>query len=137
MTTPHPPFDRDDRGKGSLANFRGVLVPANSRVTIRLAGSNPAQDALRAIVESGQTEIETAISRRTQQQEGADAEIEVRLFAGSRVSPPVGYVPRGLESAVDEALSRLDIAGRKQRIPVEIARTRGGYRVDLLIGHTR
>ena len=81
--------------------------------------------------------LETAISRRSQQQEGQDAEMEVRLFTGSRVSGPVGWVPRGLESVVDEALSRLDIQGRKQRIPVEIVRKGGLYRVELLIGQTR
>ncbi|MBN9238110.1 MAG: hypothetical protein BGO97_00395 [Micrococcales bacterium 70-64] len=132
-----PSHDRNDLGKGSLNHYRGVLVPANGRVRIRLAGSNPHQDALREIVESGASPLETAISRRSQQQEGQDAEIEVRLFTGSRVSPPVGWVPRGLEAVVDEALSRLDILGRKQRIPVEIIRKGGLYRVELLMGQTR
>lgn len=132
-----PSHDRNDLGKGSLNHYRGVLVPANGRVRIRLAGSNPHQDALREIVESGASPLETAISRRSQQQEGQDAEIEVRLFTGSRVSPPVGWVPRGLEAVVDEALSRLDILGRKQRIPVEIVRKGGLYRVELLMGQTR
>lgn len=104
---------------------------------MQLAGSNPAQNELRAIVESGASPIETAISRRSLQEDSVDAPIEVRLFTGSRVSQPVGWVPRGLESIVDEALSRLDIAGRKQRIPVEIVRKGGLYRVDLLIGQTR
>lgn len=132
-----PSHDRNDLGKGSLNHYRGVLVSANGRVRIRLAGSNPHQDALREIVESGASPLETAISRRSQQQEGQDAEIEVRLFTGSRVSPPVGWVPRGLEAVVDEALSRLDILGRKQRIPVEIIRKGGLYRVELLMGQTR
>lgn len=132
-----PDFDRDDLGKGSLSNYRGVLVPANARVSIRLAGSNPYQRELGDIVDSGASPLETAISRRSQQQEGADAPIEVRLFTGSRVSGPVGMVPRGLESVVDEALSRLDIAGKKQRIPVRIIRKGGRYRVELLIGQTR
>ncbi len=132
-----PTHDRNDLGKGSLGQYRGVLVPANARVRIRLAGSNPHQHELRDIVETGATPLETAISRRSQQQEGQDAEIEVRLFTGSRVSGPVGWVPRGLESVVDEALSRLDIQGRKQRIPVEIVRKGGLYRVELLLGLTR
>lgn len=130
-------LDRNDLGKGSLKQYRGVLVPANARVRLRLAGSNPHQGVLREIVESGAAPLETAISRRTQQQEGQDSEIEVRLFTGSRVVGPVGTVPRGMESAVDEALSRLDIAGRKQRIPVEIVRKGGLYRVELLMGATR
>ena len=132
-----PTHDRNDLGKGSLAQYRGVLVPGNVRVRVRLAGSNPFQDELRAIVESGASPLETAISRRTQQQEGQDAEIEVRLFTGSRVSGPVGWLPRGLESVYDEALSRLDIASRKARIPVEIVRKGGVYRVELLIGQTK
>ena len=132
-----PTHDRNDLGKGKLSQYRGVLQPANARVRITLAGSNPHQHVLREIVESGASPLETAISRRSQQQEGQDAEIEVRLFTGSRVSGPVGWVPRGLESVIDEALSRLDIAGRKQRIPVEIVRKGGLYRVELLIGTTR
>ena len=128
--------DRNDRGSGKLTDYRGVLVPKSKRVRIRLAGSNSAQHDLKDLVESGAGPLETAISRRSQQQEGADAEIEVRLFTGTRVSGPVGWVPRGLESVVDEALSRLDILGRKQRIPVEIVRKGGLYRVELLIGAT-
>lgn len=132
-----PTHDRNDLGKGRLSQYRGVLVPAHARVRVRLAGSNPHQAELRTIVEAAATPLETAISRRTQQQEGQDAEIEVRLFTGSRVSGPVGWVPRGLESVIDEALSRLDIAGKKQRIPVEIVRSGGLYRVELLVGATR
>ncbi len=130
-------LDRNDRGKGSLNQYRVVLVPANGRVRIRLAGSNGFQQELQNIVDGGDTTLTTAISRRSQQQEGADAEIEVRLFTGSRVSGPVGLVPRGLESAIDEALSRLDIAGKPQRIPVQIVRKRGLFRVELLMGQTR
>ena len=132
-----PAFDRNDLGKGSLNQFRGVLVPVNSRIRIRLAGSNQFQQELKDIVETRETPLTTATARRTQQQEGADTEIEVRLFTGSRVSGPVGLVPRGLESVVDEALSRLDISGQNQRIPVEIVRKRGLFRVELLIGQTR
>jgi hypothetical protein len=130
-------LDRNDLGKGSLSQYRGVLVPANARVRLRLAGSNPHQNDLAALVESGAGPLETAISKRTQKEEGADAPIEVRLFTGSRVSGPVGYVPRGLESVVDEALGRLDMQGRKQRIPVQIVRKGGLYRVELLVGQTR
>jgi hypothetical protein len=106
-------------------------------VRLRLAGSNPHQHALQDIVESAASPIETAISRRTTEQERVDAPIEVRLFTGSRVSGPVGIVPRGLEAIVDEALSRLDKLGRKQRIPVAIVRKGGRYRVELLMGETR
>ena len=132
-----PSHDRNDLGKGKLTQYRGVLVPSNGRVRIRLAGSNPFQQELADIVASGASPLETATPRRTQQEEGQDAEIQVRLFTGSRVSGPVGWLPRGLESVYDEALSRLDIAGRKQRIPVEIVRKGGVYRVELLIGQTK
>jgi len=129
-----PEFERNDQGKGSFNQYRGVLVPANGRVRIRLAGSNPHQALLAEL--SGQ-DAETAISRRSQQLEAVDAPIEVRLFVGARVVGPVGWVPRGLESVVDEALGRLDTLGRKTRIPVEIIRKGGLYRVELLMGRTR
>lgn len=137
MANDEPTFDKNDQGKGSFGQYRGMLNPANKRVRIRLAGSNPNQDELRTIVESGASPLETAISRRSAQQDAVDAPIEIRLFTGSRVSGPVGFVPRGLESVVDEALSRLDILGRRQRIPVEIVRKGGLYRVELLMGETR
>lgn len=137
MAADLPDFDRNDLGKGSFNNYKYGLVPNNARVRLRLAGSNPHQALLKEIVESGVGPLETAISRRSQQQDGEDAPIEVRLFTGSRVSGAVGYVPRGLESVVDEALSRLDIKGRKQRIPVEIVRKGGLYRVELVMGATR
>ena len=132
-----PSHDRNDLGKGKLTQYRGVLVPSNGRVRIRLAGSNPFQQELADIVASGASPLETATPRRSQQEEGQDAEIQVRLFTGSRVSGPVGWLPRGLESVYDEALSRLDIASRKARIPVEIVRKGGVYRVELLIGQTK
>lgn len=137
MPSELPAFDKNDLGKGSFNQYKYGLTPNNGRVRLRLAGSNPHQDALRTIVESGTGPLETAISRRSQQQDAEDAPIEVRLFTGSRVSGPVGWVPRGLESIVDEALSRLDIKGRKQRIPVEIVRKGGLYRVELKMGETR
>jgi hypothetical protein len=129
-----PDFDRNDQGKGSFNQYRGVLVPTNGRVRIRLAGSNPHQALLADLI--GQ-DAETAISRRSQQLEAVDAPIEVRLFVGSRVIGPVGWVPRGLESVVDEALGRLDTLGRKARIPAQIIRKGGLFRVELLMGQTR
>jgi hypothetical protein len=134
MAKDMPEPDRNDRGKGSLDHYRGVLVPANARVSLRLAGSNPHQDLLAEIADA---EAETAISRRSQQEEAVDAPIEVRLFTGSRVVGPVGWIPRGFESVIDEALSRLETAGRKPRIPARIVRKGGLYRVELLIGQTR
>ena len=107
MATEYPETDRNDRGKGSFGDYRYGLNPNNARVRLRLAGSNPYQDALRELAESGAAPLETAISRRTQQQDAEDAPIEVRLFTGSRVSGPVGWIPRGLESVVDETAQLL------------------------------
>ncbi len=130
-------LDRNDRGKGSLSDYRGVLEPANARVTIRLAGCNLYQAELAAILALGAENLETATARRSLEQERVDAPIEVRLFTGTRVSGPVGWVPRGLESVIDETLARLDVRGKKQRIPVAVVSKGGKYRVDLLVGLTR
>lgn len=135
MSVTEPAFARGDRGKGGFSDYAGQLVPRNTRVRIRLAGSDPHQDALAAL--AGQGELETAIARRSREAEAADAPIEVRLFADGRVSGPVGWVPRGLESVVDEAFGRLDELGRRPRIPVRIVRSRGRWRAELLIGQTR
>jgi hypothetical protein len=128
---------KDDRGAGSFGDYRYNLVPNNTKVTLRLADSGPHQDELQRIADNGETVLETAISRRSAQDERTDAPLVVRLFAGSRVTGVVGTVPRGLESVVDEALARLDTNGRKVRIPAALKKTRSGWRVDLLIGHTR
>jgi hypothetical protein len=128
---------KGDRGAGSLSNYRYDLIPANARVTLRLADSDPHQDELAMALESGDEGIETAISRRSAEDERTDAPLVVRLFAGSRVTGIVGTVPRGLESVVDEALSRLEKRGVKARIPARVVKTRDGLRVDLLLGLTK
>ncbi|PJJ72557.1 hypothetical protein CLV46_2129 [Diaminobutyricimonas aerilata] len=131
------PLPKTDRGSGSFDNYKFDLIPNNKDVKIRLAGSDPYQQELETIASAGEDEITTAMSRRSSQQEGVDAPIEVRLFTGRRVSGVVGTVPRGLESIVDEALSRLENRGDKARIPVAVVKTKNGYRVDLLMGRTR
>ena len=128
---------KNDRGAGSFRQYRYTLVPSNARVTLRLAESNPHQDELGKIDRDRAERLETAISRRTAEDEKTDAPVVIRLFAGGRVTGVVGSVPRGMESVVDEALSRLDRDGKKARIPVRLVRTRAGWRVDLLIGQTR
>jgi hypothetical protein len=130
-----PTFPKGDQGRGRLEDYKFDLIPANKNVVIRLAGSDPHQDVLAAIADAEQ--VETAIARRTAEEERVDAPIDVRLFADGRIVGPVGRVPRGLEAPVSEALSRLDIAGRKPRIPVEVTRTKQGWRVDLLMGEIR
>ncbi|PZQ88331.1 MAG: hypothetical protein DI534_12835 [Leifsonia xyli] len=125
---------REDRGFGSFDDYVYNLSPRSKRTTIVLANSDPYQEELRELAELGEATFETAISPRSIQAEGQDAPIEVRLFTGRRVSGPVGMVPRGLESVVDENLRRLDDAGSKARIPVRIEKKREGYRVVLLMG---
>lgn len=131
------PLPKDDRGSGSFNQYKYNLLPSNGRVTLRLADSSPHQDELRKVVDGGEQNLATAISRRSMEEERTDAPMAIRLFAGSRVSGVVGTVPRGLESVVDEALSRLDKRGQKARIPARIVKTRAGLRVDLLMGQTR
>ena len=135
------PVDRslpsDDRGSGSFDDYRYNLLPNKTRTTLRLANSAPYQSELQRIIDSGESELETAISRRSAEEERTDAPMDIRLFSGSRVTGIVGRIPRGLESVIDEALSRLDGAGKKARIPASVQKTRSGWRVDLLIGRTR
>jgi hypothetical protein len=131
---------RTDRGAGSLNDYDYGLRARNRRVTILLAGSDPCQDELRAVVEAagdGVGDLETAISPRSQEQERVDAGIEVRLFTGRRVSGVVGSVPRGLESVVDETLRRIHDATGRARIPVRIVQKGGRLRVELLMGAVR
>lgn len=129
-----PRWGPRDQGSGSLDDYKFDLLPGSSRVTIRLAGSDEYQDLIAGIEAD---EIQTAIARRTAEEERTDAPIAVRLFADGRVIGPVGEVPRGLEGPVSEAITRLELAGRKPRIPVAVVNTRHGLRVDLLIGRTR
>lgn len=125
---------KGDRGKGSFDDYTYGLIAKNKRVTITLADSDPCQDELRTIVESGDLEAETAMSPRTIEQERVDAGMPVRLFTGQRVSGVVGSVPRGLESVIDETLRRLDDVGDKPRIPARIVGKPGALRVQLLMG---
>lgn len=127
-------FPKGDQGKGSLNDYRFDLTPTSRHITIRLSGSDPHQDAI-ATAQAAE-KVETAISRRTADEERTDAPMPVRLFADGRIVGPVGMVPRGLEGVVNEAISRLEMSGRKPRIPVEITKTRDGLRVDLLMGRT-
>lgn len=128
---------RNDRGRGSLDDYSYGLAARNARITMTLAGSDPYQHELRAILEEGADGIETAISPRSIEQERVDAGIEVRLFAGRRVSGVVGSIPRGLESVIDESLRRLEDRGDKPRIPARITGKPGALRVELLMGRVR
>lgn len=130
-------YPRTDSGSGSLDQYAFNLVPKNARVRIRLAGSDPHQDEIARVLDTGSAQFEAFFSQRTIEEERTDAPLPARLFTGSRMSGIVGYVPRGLESVILEALSRLERAGRSTRIPAEIEKTKHGLQVTLLIGKTR
>jgi hypothetical protein len=142
MTPPRNPandaaFPKNDRGSGTLNDYKFDFIPRNARTRIQLAGSDPYQDELRSALEENGPAVHTAGGQRTVEEERTDAPMELRLFLGRRVSGVVGTVPRGLEPAVVEALSRLEHANKPLRIPAEIVTTRRGLRVELLMGETR
>ena len=128
-------YDSNDAGEGSFNQYAFDLIPRNKRVTLRLADSNPYQEELRRL--STVQDLQAFINPRTIEEERTDATIPVRLFAESRMSSIVGFVPRGLEPVVLEAISRLDRAGRSTRIPAAIVTTRHGLRLELQMGRTR
>jgi hypothetical protein len=130
-------FPKNDRGSGSLDDYKFDLIPRSAKLRIQLAGSDPYQDELRTVLEENGSKVNTAGGQRTIEEERTDAPMELRLFTGRRVSGVVGTVPRGLEPAVAEALVRLERANKPLRIPAEIVTTRRGLRVELLMGQTR
>ena len=127
-------FPKHDSGSGKLDDYRFDLTPKSKSTVIRLAGSDPHQDDIQLADTAEQ--LEAVIGRRTDEEERTDAPMPVRLFADGRLIGPVGQVPRGLEGVVNEAISRLEMTGRKPRIPADVNRTRHGLRVDLLMGRT-
>ncbi len=123
-----------DSGSGKLSDYKYNLVPANKRVSIRLAGSDPYQEELASLV--NEENLLTFIAARTIEEERTDAPMPVRFFTGRRMSGIVGYVPRGLEPVIVEALTRLE--GRSDnRIPATIMKKGGRLRVVLRMGETR
>ena len=130
-------YPKTDAGTGSFDQYAYNLVPKNKRVTMQLAGSDQFQDELARVKATGAGEFELFFAKRTIEEERTDAPLPARFFADSRMSGIVGYVPRGLEPLVFEALSRLDSAGRSTRIPAEIVTTRNSLRVVLFMGRTR
>ena len=123
-----------DSGSGKLGDYRYNLVPANKRVTIRLADSDPYQEEIASLVD--EETLLTFIAARTIEEERTDAPMPVRFFTGRRMSGIVGYVPRGLEPAVVEALARIEDRSNN-RIPASIVKKGGQLRVVLLMGDTR
>ena len=123
-----------DSGTGKLGDYKYNLVPANKRVTIRLADSDPYQEELASL--AGEEGLVTFIAARTIEEERTDAPMPVRFFTGRRMSGIVGYVPRGLEPAVIEALARIEDRSNN-RIPATIIKRGGKLRVVLLMGDTR
>ncbi len=123
-----------DSGSGRLSEYRYNLVPNNRRVTLRLAGSDPFQDELGSLL--AEENLQLFIAARTIEEERTDAPMPVRFFTGRRMSGVVGYVPRGLEPVVIEAMTRLE-SRSNNRIPARIVRRGGRLRVVLLMGATR
>jgi hypothetical protein len=123
-----------DSGSGKLGDYKYNLVPANGRVSIRLADSDPYQEELGEL--ASEESLQTFINARTIEEERVDAPMPVRFFTGRRMSGVVGYVPRGLEPVVIEALARIE--GRSDnRIPASIIKKAGKFRVVLHMGQTR
>jgi hypothetical protein len=133
-TEPPADFPKSDRGSGALKDYKYNLLPTNGRVVIMLAGSDPYQDELQQLI--GETSLQSFIAPRTQEEERVDAPMPVRFFTGRRMSGIVGWVPRGLEPAVVEALARIENSSNN-RIPIEIIKKKGALRVNLLMGDTR
>jgi len=123
-----------DSGSGKLGDYRYNLVPANKRVTIRLADSDAYQEELASLAD--EENLLTFIAARTIEEERTDAPMPVRFFTGRRMTGVVGFVPRGLEPAVIEALTRLEQRSNN-RIPATIIKKSGKLRVVLLMGQTR
>jgi hypothetical protein len=123
-----------DSGSGKLGDYKYNLVPANKRVSIRLADSDPYQEELASL--AGEENLVTFIAARTIEEERVDAPMPVRFFTGRRMSGIVGYVPRGLEPAVIEALARIEDRSNN-RIPAVIIKKGGQLRVVLQMGDTR
>lgn len=130
-------YPKTDAGSGSFDQYSYGLVPKNRRVTMRLAGSDQFQDEIARLRDTGVSEFAAFFAKRTAEEERTDAPLPARFFTDSRMSGVVGYVPRGLEPIVFQALSRLEMDGRSTRIPAEIDSTRHGLRVVLLMGTTR
>jgi hypothetical protein len=123
-----------DDGTGKLKDYDYHLVPRNKKVVVILAGTDPFQQELAELLP--EENLQTFIAARTIEEERTDAPMPVRFFTGRRMSAVVGYVPRGLEPVIAEALTRLE--GRaNNRIPAEIIRKGGKLRVVLLMGLTR
>ncbi|MGV8884017.1 MAG: hypothetical protein ACOH1T_00320 [Microbacteriaceae bacterium] len=125
-----------DDGRGSFNNYRYDLLPKNKRVTITLSNSDPCHDEIARIAASGNDRVDTFIAKRTIEEERTDAPLAVRLFVDSRMSQPVGFVPRGLEAVVLETLGRIEQRGRNVRIPARLTQKGGAWRVELMMGET-
>jgi hypothetical protein len=130
-------YPKSDAGSGSLDQYAFNFVPRNARVTMRLAGSDPCQEEIGRVRDSGADSFAVFFAPRSIEEERTDAPMPGRVVTSGRMSGVVGWVPRGLEAVIVETLARLDAAGRSTRIPAELSDTRHGLRVTLLMGRTR
>ena len=83
-----PEFPKGDQGRGSLDDYKFDLLPANKNVTLRLAGSDPHQDLLRDLAEAAA--IETAIARRTDEEERTDLLVTALKLRPGEVVADIG-----------------------------------------------
>jgi hypothetical protein len=127
-------FAKSDLGKGKLGDYKYNLVPNNRKVIITLAGSDQYQTELQELL--AEETLQSFIAPRTIEEERTDAPMPVRFFTGRRMTGVVGWVPRGLEPAVIEAVARIENSANN-RIPIEIVKSKGKLRVNLLMGATR
>jgi hypothetical protein len=130
-----PVHPKNDAGIGEWKDYGYDLVPTGRNTTMQLAESDPHQAELEPLV--GLDNLQAFISPRTIEEERTDAPLPVRFFVDSRMTGVVGLVPRGLEPVVFEAVTRLESAGRSNRIPATVVKTRHGLRVNLMMGKTR
>lgn len=128
----HP---KNDEGSGEWKDYGYDLLPTGRNTTMQLAESDPHQAELAPLLDLDN--LQAFISPRTIEEERTDAPLPVRFFVDGRMTGVVGLVPRGLEPVVFEAVVRLESAGRSNRIPATVVKTRHGLRVNLMMGKTR
>jgi hypothetical protein len=123
-----------DSGSGKLKEYDYNLVPRSKKVIVTLAGSDAFQQELADL--QAEDTLQTFIPLRTVEEERTDAAMPVRFFTGRRMSGVVGFVPRGLEPVIAQALTRLEERANN-RIPAHIIRKGGKLRVVLFTGQTK
>ena len=79
-------MDRD-AGSGSLDQYAFNLVPRNGRVTLRLAGSDPCQEEIARVRDSGADSFEAFFAPRTIEEERTDAAMPAFSLVRQNAAP--------------------------------------------------